>query len=193
MDHPAPSSLITFSSRLAGYDFKFESTWGLFSPKHIDEGTTLLASSLRLGPADNVFDLGCGYGPLGLVAARMAPLGSVHMVDKDFVAVDFAGRNATINGLTNTEAYLSNGFSAVPSDTLFEAVITNLPAKISHELVEIFLIDAYNHLSPGGQFYIVTISGLKDYIKRNLTQVFGNYDKLATSKTYTAAVARKAK
>lgn len=191
MNRPKPSSEITFNARLHGFDFKFESTWGLFSPKHIDEGTVLLTSKLDIKPTDNCLDLGCGYGPLGLVAARLAPEGKTHMVDKDFVATDYAARNATINQITNTKTYLSNGFSAVQTDLKFDVVITNLPAKISHELVETFLIDAYNALNPGGRFYIVTISGLKDYIKRNLTEIFGNYDKLGTSKTYTAAVAVK--
>lgn len=35
-------------------------------------------------------DIGCGYGPIGLAIAASAPQGEVHMVDKDFVAVQYA-------------------------------------------------------------------------------------------------------
>jgi len=54
----------------------------------------------------------------------------------------------------------------------------------------LMLHDARAH-SARRQLYVVTISGLKDYMKRNLNEVFGNYDKLKQSKTYTAAVAKK--
>lgn len=168
------------------------STWGLFSPKAIDEGTQLLADHLGpIAPNTTALDLGCGYGPLGLAIAKLAPQGQVHLVDKDFVAVEYAQANAELNHLANTQAYLSNGFSHVPADAKFDLIVSNLPAKIGAELLQTFLTDAHARLNPGGRLAVVTISGLKDYMKRELTSVFGNYTKLKQSKTYTAALAEK--
>ncbi len=191
MTIPELKADLVFQAALRGHALTFHSTWGLFSPKAIDEGTGLLINYLDVAPTATVLDLGCGYGPLGLTIAKMAPQGHVHLVDKDFVAVDFARKNAELNHLTNATAYLSNGFDQVPAGQTFDAVVSNVPAKIGTELLSIFLHDAYDHLNPGGRLYIVTISGLKDYMKRHLTDVFGNYDKLKQSKTYTAALAVK--
>lgn len=182
---------LVFSAHLADHPLTLHSTWGLFSPKQIDEGTALLAGQLEISPVDRILDLGCGYGPLGLAAAKLAPQGSVDLVDKDFVAVEYAAKNAQLNHLTNATAYLSNGFDQVPADRHFDVIISNLPAKIGKELLTIFLHDAHTRLVPGGKLYVVTISGLKDYMKRNLSEIFGNYTKLKQSKTYTAALAVK--
>src|SRR6266404_1320700 len=106
---------IVFTATLAGHTLVFHTTWGLFSPKAIDEGTDLLTHHLEIKPGAAVLDLGCGYGPLGLAAAKLAPSGTVDMVDKDFVAVDYANKNAELNQLSNARAYLSNGFDQVPA------------------------------------------------------------------------------
>ncbi len=182
---------IIFQTPLRGHLFTFHSTWGLFSPKAIDEGTQLLVDHLDIRPTDDCLDLGCGYGPLGLAMAHLAPKGTTHLVDKDFVAVDYSARNAKINQLPNAQAYLSNGLAQVPPNQKFDIIASNIPAKIGGELLSIFLHDSYARLNPGGKLYIVTVSGLKDYMKRHLTEVFGNYDKLKQSRTYTAAVAIK--
>lgn len=186
-----PNPELIFDATLHGENLTFHSTWGLFSPKTVDEGTRLLANHLEVPQNAIALDLGCGYGPLGLTIAKLAPEGRVHLVDKDFVAAEYAAKNAEANHLTNTKTYLSNGFSHVPVEFKFDLIVSNLPAKISGELLEIFLADAHAHLKPGGRLYVVTISGLKDYIKRHFQATFGNYDKLAQSKTYTAAVAIK--
>jgi 16S rRNA (guanine1207-N2)-methyltransferase len=182
---------IVFTARLHDRDFTFHSTWGLFSPRGVDEGTGLLIDHLEVAPDADCLDLGCGYGPLGLTLAALAPQGLTHLVDKDFVAVEYSAKNAALNQLENVQAYLSNGFDQVPPEARFDVIASNIPAKIGGELLSIFLHDAHARLKPGGQLYIVTISGLKDYMKRNLTDVFGNYDKLKQSKTYTAARALK--
>jgi 16S rRNA (guanine1207-N2)-methyltransferase len=183
---------IVFIEKIRGHELTLHSTWGLFSPKQIDEGTSLLLKYLELTPNATVLDLGCGYGALGLAAAKLlAPEGAVDLVDKDFVAVAYAAKNATLNALTNATAYLSNGFSAVPEGRTFDVIVSNLPAKIGGELLSIFLADARARLRPRGRLYVVTISGLKDYIKRHFTDEFGNYKKLGQSKTYTVAMAEK--
>jgi 16S rRNA G1207 methylase RsmC len=191
MTSTSPRSDIEFTDTLAGHPLKFHSTWGLFSPRAIDEGTALLAKYLSIKATDDVLDLGCGYGPLGLAAAKLCPQGSVHLVDKDFVAVEYANRNIAVNDIANATAYLSNGFDQVPPGAKFDVTISNIPAKIGNELLSIFLEDAYSRLKPGGRLYVVTISGLKDYMKRHITEVFGNYQKLKQSQTYTAAQAVK--
>ncbi len=185
------TSELTINARLHGQDLGFATTYGLFSPKGIDEGTQLLADRLDINNDDDCLDLGCGYGPLGIVMAKLAPVGTTEMIDKDFVAVEYAQKNAIANGAANTRTYLSNGFSAVPKSQMYDVIASNIPAKIGNELLEQFLRDAHDHLNPGGRLYIVTISGLKEYMKRNLNEVFGNYDKLKQSRTYTAAVAIK--
>jgi len=182
---------IIFPVTLKGQSLVFHSTWGLFSPKAIDEGTHLLLEYIEIATDATVLDLGSGYGPLGITLAKLAPAGQVHLVDKDFIAVEFSAKNAEVNRLTNVKSYLSNGFSAVPKAQKFDLIVSNVPAKIGTELLTIFLSDAHAHLNPGGRLYIVTVSGLKEYMKRHLTLIFGNYDKLKQSKTYTAAVAQK--
>ena len=182
---------IIIETSLGGQTLKLATTFGLFSPKAIDEGTELLAKYIEVNPTADCLDLGCGYGPLGLMLAKAAPQGITHLVDKDFVAVDYSNKNAAANGLTNATAFLSNGFGQIDPDQKYDIIVSNIPAKIGDELLTLFLHDAYAHLNPGGKFYIVTISGLKDYMKRRLSEIFGNYDKLKQSKTYTAAVSIK--
>ena len=179
---------INFSSTLRGHELNFCSTWGLFSPKEIDEGTRLLVEEIEVKPGDSILDLGCGYGPLG-IALGLETSGAVHMVDKDFVAVEYAEENARLNGLKNTKVYLSNGLSHVPTDVKFDLIVSNLPAKPGKELYEKMLDDCLTRLKPGGRVYFVTIAGLREYIKRTFKEKFGNYKKLKEAKGYTCALA----
>ena len=125
---------IVFHDTLCGFDMEFHSTWGIFSPRAIDEGTALLLRYLEVNPSDRCLDLGCGYGPLGLVMAKMAPDGRSTLIDKDFVAVEYARKNAEVNQIGNTDVFLSNGFSAIGRDQRFEVIVSNLPAKAGKEL-----------------------------------------------------------
>jgi 16S rRNA G1207 methylase RsmC len=181
---------IVFNANLRGHNLVFHSTWGLFSPRCIDNGSYLLIKHLVIDEGQLTLDLGCGYGAIGLSIARACPSGVVHMVDKDYVAINFARRNAEFNSITNCEIYLSNMFSAV-GDVRFDNIVTNLPAKVGKELLYIILSDARGYLNPGGQIVVVTISGLREFIKRNFMEVFGNYQKLKQGRDHTVAKAIK--
>lgn len=182
---------VEFSAELRGEHLRFLSTWGLFSPEHVDEGTKLFIEELEMPEQAVCLDLGCGYGVIGLVMAKLASQGRVHMVDKDFVAIEYAKKNTEANGLKNCETYLSNGFSHVPSDVKFDVIASNLPAKPSKELYQILFDDAKKYLKPGGKFYVVVISGLKEFIKRSFKEIFGNCEKVRQGKTHCVFVAVK--
>ena len=182
---------LIFTETLKERTFIFHTTWGLFNPKRIDPGSRLLVDYLATEATDRCLDLGCGYGPLGLTLGHMCPEGEVHMIDKDFVAVDYATRNAARNGLSNCRAYLSNAFSHVPASARFNTIVSNLPAKVGNELLSLMMHDAYARLEPGGRLWVVTISGLKDYIKRNFKEVFGNYKKIKQRGAHLVSLAVK--
>ncbi|MGB0712173.1 MAG: class I SAM-dependent methyltransferase [Gammaproteobacteria bacterium] len=178
------------SAELLGHSLRFDTTWGLFSPKQIDEGTLLLLDHLEVSTDTRCLDLGCGYGPIGLSVAAAAPSGHVTLLDKDFVAVEYASRNAGLNGLTNTEVKLSNGLSAVHGQR-FDLLVSNIPAKVGKEMLGIMLYDAWQALEPGGRIVLVTINGLRQYMKRVLGETFGNYDKVKQGRSYTISAATR--
>ncbi len=179
---------VEFRTELRGVPLTFSATWGLFSPRAIDAGTQLLIEHLDIQENDTCLDLGCGYGAIGVTLAKCSQTATVYMVDKDFVAVDYARKNVKQNQLQNCHVLLSNGFSHLP-DIQFDLIASNLPANVGKELLQIFLTDAKQHLKPNGRLYVVTISGLRAFIKRNFLSIFGNYRKVKQRHTHTVAMA----
>ena len=149
----------------------------------------MLLDHLDVASDEVALDFGCGYGPLGLAIAKAAPEGSVQLIDKDFVAIDYANKNAAANGLSNANAYLSNALMGVPPEPAFSLVVSNLPAKTGNELYTLAFNDAKQRMKPGGRMVVVTINGLRSYMKRSFTDIFGNYRKLKQGKTYTVSEA----
>ena len=179
---------ILFSAKLRGLDFHFNSTWGLFSPRSVDGGTHLLVNQIEINEGDACLDMGCGYGVVGIVMAGLSKTGSVYMVDKDFVAIKYSEVNVKQNHVTNCEVIMSNAFSHVPQ-LRFDVIASNLPANVGKELLKIILVESKDHLKPSGKLYVVTISGLREYIKRQFSEIFGNYQKIKQGKTHTVALA----
>jgi 16S rRNA G1207 methylase RsmC len=181
---------IQFNETLRGQPLSFCTTWGLFSPKGIDEGSRLLLDYIEIEPGHNSADLGCGYGPLGLTLARLAPQGQHTLLDKDFMAVEYSRKNAALNHIGNAEILLSNGFDHL-DQRRFNIIVSNLPAKTGKEQYYLYFYEALARLEPNGRFYVVTINGLREFIKKSFMQVFGNYKKLKQGRAYTVAVASK--
>jgi 16S rRNA G1207 methylase RsmC len=182
---------LNFSEQLAGQTLNYRSTWGIFSPREIDEGTRLFMKHIKVNADDDCFDLGCGYGPIGLTLAKLAPRGQTLMVDKDFMAVEYSNKNAKNNGIGNANAILSNGFQHVDPALRFDLIASNIPAKVGKEMMSLMLHDARERLNLNGRLYLVTINGLRQYMKRNLKEVFGNYKKLKQGAKYTVHLAVK--
>ena len=182
---------LSITASLLDNELCFKTRWGVFSPRVIDEGTLLLMNYISADSSDVCLDLGCGYGAIGLAIAKHCVGGEVHMIDKDFVAVELSNINAKLNNLTNAKAYLSDAFTQVPSNIKFDQIISNVPAKVGREQLSIILYDAFDALKPGGKITFVTINGLRGFIKTNFQSVFGNYKKLKQGQKYTISQAIK--
>ena len=127
---------------------------GVFSGRRVDAGTKLLIESLQVGEADRVLDLGCGYGPVGIVAAHLAPRGHVVLVDINERAVRLARENLVLNAVQNAEVRQGDGAEAVKELT-FDTIACNPPIRAGWAVVERLLGEAGALLVPGGCIYVV--------------------------------------
>ncbi len=176
---------------LNGHALCLHSTWGLFSPEKVDEGSQLLLRHTQVAADAEILDLGCGYGVLGLHLAQCAPQGRALLVDKDFVAVEYAKKNAALNQLRHAEVQLSNGLQHIDPLRQFDLIVSNLPAKASKEQHYLFLHDSQQHLKPGGRLVMVVILGLKEFMARTFREIFGNYTKVHQGPAYVLGCATK--
>lgn len=179
---------VSFEAELRGQRLRFASRFGLFSPRAVDEGTRLLLDHIDVRPEDDCLDLGCGYGPIGITLAQLAPEGRTVLVDRDVVAVEYARRNVEANGIGNAEVVLGDGFWGL-GGRQFDLVASNLPAKAGNEALYLLLADARASLRPGGRCTVVTLSGMRRFIERALEELFGNYEKVKQGRMHTVAVA----
>src|SRR5579872_2273964 len=99
-----PSSASRPSERrflFRGQILSFQVDRGVFGSHGLDPGTALLIEALDVQPTDEVLDLGCGWGAVGIAAAKSAPQGRVVMTDVNRRAVYLSRGNARRNGVEN--------------------------------------------------------------------------------------------
>jgi 16S rRNA (guanine1207-N2)-methyltransferase len=164
---------------------------GVFSWDHLDSGTELLLGGLRIDPAAHVLDIGCGYGMIGLVAARAGA--QVVMVDEDLLAVRCARASVIENSLTDRCTVLASDVTSAIKDQRFSLVLTNPPfhqgIDVSTLTAQRIVREAYEVLEPGGRFRLVANRFLP--YQRTLRDVFGNVTTIAETGQFYVLEAAK--
>jgi 16S rRNA (guanine1207-N2)-methyltransferase len=127
---------------------------GIFSSHGLDPGTALLIENLALRRTDRVLDLGCGWGAVGVAAAKSARDGHVVLTDVNRRAARLARENLQRNGVQNAEVRVGSLFGPVAGET-FDVVATNPPFHAGRPLVLCLLSDAPDHLVPEGRLVLV--------------------------------------
>jgi 16S rRNA (guanine1207-N2)-methyltransferase len=148
---------------LRGVPLKLRLAAGVFSARHVDPGSQLLAETADVPPGGRILDLGCGAGTIGLALAAADPRARVVLVDASRPAVELAQENAATNDLTNVEVSLSDGYAAL-AGRRFDAVVSNLPAhrgqQIDSGAAERFIAGAPAHLREEGTAWFVANKAL---------------------------------
>jgi 16S rRNA (guanine1207-N2)-methyltransferase len=177
-------------ANLRGKDYVFETKSGLFSKNEIDPGSQLLIENMVVIPEDVVLDLGCGYGPIGLVAADLANRGKVYMVDTDIRAIKYSKINADLNNIHNVEIKASDGFEDL-EDTRFNVVLSNPPSHSTNETIVEFIQGSRRRLKQGGVLYFVTEKRMQPFIKKEFKKAFDNYQEHAARRQWVVSIATK--
>jgi len=132
----------------------FQVDQGIFASHGLDPGTALLIESMTPGPKDRILDLGCGWGPVGIAAAKAAPEGHVLLTDVNRRAVQIARRNLRRNSVTNAEVRAGSLFAPV-GDERFELIATNPPYHVGRPEILRLLTEAPAHLTESGTLLVV--------------------------------------
>lgn len=173
-----PEELHTAVVDLRGLQLTFITSSGVFSKARIDPGTELLIDTLDIADGESALDLGCGYGAIGITAARLAPGSRITMVDVNRRAVELARRNAAVNGADNVEVIQGNGFEAL-GGRRFHRIYTNPPYRAGKRLVFDWLEQSRDHLFEGGALYVVgqRKQGILS-VREKLVELYGSVETL---------------
>lgn len=142
----------------------------LFSPKNIDRGTLAMLSHVEFCSEDKVLDLGCGYGVVGILAAKLIGETNVVMCDVDERAVAIAKKNAVANNVSHIAILQSDCLDNI-EDRDFTLVLSNPPYHTDFSVAKRFIEDSFKRLKVGGKMLMVTKR--LDWYKNKLTSVFG--------------------
>lgn len=170
---------------LAGIDLKLTTDAGVFSKNRVDYGSgVLIRNMLEENPVSgNILDVGCGYGPIGLFAAKKWPDRQVDMVDVNERAMDLARKNAEGNGVTNVNIFASSVYENV--DKQYAMILTNPPIRAGKNIVSEILEKSYEHLLVGGKLLVVIQKKQgAPSAKKLMETTFGNCEIVERDKGY---------
>ncbi len=138
-----------------------------------------------------MLDLGCGYGPVGIVAAASQPNLRVFLVDVNKRAVWLAKQNAKRNNVGTIKVL--RGFLYEPVEALeFDIIVCNPPVSAGMSIVSQIVTAAPEHLKRNGSLQLVarTNTGGKR-IQRIMEEAFGNVKTLAKKGGYRVLLSKK--
>lgn len=158
------SEIKHFDVQILGYNISLYSDNGVFCKEHLDFGTRLLLENIIWGEVEgDILDVGCGYGPIGIVAHKITGC-NVTMCDVNKRALHLTKMNLKENKV-DASVIESDIYSNIEGK--FDTIITNPPIRAGKKKVYEILFGAKEHLLENGKLYLVIHKdqGAKSLIK----------------------------
>ncbi|MGI6392850.1 MAG: class I SAM-dependent methyltransferase [Candidatus Izemoplasmatales bacterium] len=140
-----------FKCFVGGKEFIFVTDRGVFSRKGLDFGSRLLLETILSDMKDSVLDLGCGYGPIGIILADRWNA-RVTMVDVNLRALELAQINASINKVAPV-IIESDGMENISGK--YALIVTNPPIRAGKQIFYKWFHDSARFLEDGGELVFV--------------------------------------
>lgn len=178
-------------TNLRGREFEFITSTGLFSYRSIDLGTRVLIENMYIPKKGRLLDLGCGYGPIGIVVAKVNPELEVYMTDINIRAVKFAKVNVEKNEV-DAKVLQGNIYEAV-NNLMFDTIVSNPPVSAGmSDVVRPMVMGAKERLVNSGSLQMVmryTKGGRT--LESMMREEFGEAEVLAKEGGYRVFISTK--
>ncbi|MBS5852590.1 MAG: class I SAM-dependent methyltransferase [Staphylococcus sp.] len=173
-----------------GQKFNFITDNGVFSKKEVDFGSSLLLQTVTLDDGDRVLDVGCGYGVIGLVIAKVKPQSLVDMIDINERAIRLSCKNKTLNKIENVEIFVSNIYQNIVKK--YDVIVSNPPIRAGKKIVHEIASKSFEFLNEDGTFWCVIQKkqGAESMLKL-LIQIYQKVEIVEKDKGYWIIKAKK--
>ncbi|REL37282.1 methyltransferase [Thalassotalea euphylliae] len=162
---------------------------GVFSRESLDIGARFLLEHLPEVKANQqVVDLGCGNGVLGLTLLAQQPAAHITFKDESFMAVASAEQNIAENlpELLSQCRFSADDCLTTEADNSADVIVCNPPFHQQHATTDHIAWQMFNDakrvLKPGGELRIIGNRQLGYHIK--LQRVFSNCKTIASNKKF---------
>lgn len=178
--------------KLDGFEMPFINHSNLFSRDKLDIGTRFFLEHIPKGSFENILDLGCANGVIGIKAKMLNPKAKIIFSDESSMAVESARTNYQNTFSDHADFCWTNCFEGQPKDTL-DLVLCNPPFHQGNTIGDFIawqmFQDAYYALKKGGLLRVIGNSHLGYQIK--LKKLFGNSTIIATNQKFIICESRK--
>jgi 16S rRNA (guanine1207-N2)-methyltransferase len=150
----------TISESLRKHLYIFKTITGVFSYTKLDLGTKVLIENMIIPEEPGVFlDLGCGYGPIGIVLGYESPESSIYLIDINQRAIWCSKENVKINLPDKTKNVLvlsGDYFEPIKTKGLkFDGIYMNPPLRQGRKNFLKLLDEIPSYLKQNGSFQFV--------------------------------------
>jgi len=152
-----------FDQEWDGQKYRFFTLPGVFSFRHLDDGTRFLLKSLPEVTNQKILDIGCGYGVIGVITYKKGAR-FVCFVDNNLLAIECTKKNMQQIDQNNYRVIASNVLSDI-NEYDFDLAISNPPfhrnLETNYSIARDIIHQSRQHLRDGGQLIIVANLFLK--------------------------------
>ena len=188
------SNIKTITYEVNGLTMNLFTDNGVFSKSKVDEGSlAFLKVILPLDLGNNILDLGCGYGTIGLTLAVVKKEARITLADINSRALALCRRNAELNNVSQRVTILQSDIYT-KIEGKYDSIVINPPIRAGKSVTYRMYEEAKQYLIDGGSLLIVIrkAQGAESAAKY-IESIFGNIKLLDRHKGYHIYQAVKSK
>ena len=193
-DPKLASNIKTITYEVNGISMQLFTDNGVFSKGKVDEGSlAFLKVILPLDLGNNILDLGCGYGTIGLTIAIAKKEARVTLADVNTRALTLCKKNADAYNLSQRVTILQSDIYT-KIEGKYDSIVINPPIRAGKSVTYKMYEEAKQYLIDGGSLLIVIrkAQGAESAAKY-IESIFGNVKLLDRHKGYHIYQAVKSK
>lgn len=191
-----PNNPYPVTYQLEATNFAITNHANVFSRDSLDIGTRFFLQHLPVNQdIDDIVDLGCGNGVVGLIAASKNPQAVIHFVDESYMAEASARINFQAMGDERQASFkIGDGLTDFKSESV-DLILCNPPFHQQHtvgdQIAQSMFRQALRVLRPKGELWVIGNRHLNYPV--DLKKLFGNSTVVAANAKFTILKSQKSK